>query len=61
MKLLDAFVARKDVQFVVMEETSEVVVELSAIRWNVVFVEFDANVAVMSGPPGLELLFASPY
>ena len=46
VKLLDEFVAKKIVQFASIEETSDATVELSEIMWKVVFVEFDANLAV---------------
>ena len=46
VKLLDEFVAKKIVQFANIEETSDATVELSEIMWKVVFVEFDANLAV---------------
>ena len=59
--MLDEFVAKKVVQFAVIEVTSDATVELSEIMWKVVFVEFDANFAVINGPPGLELLVTSPY
>ena len=46
VKLLDEFVAKKIVQFASIELTSDETVELSEIMWKVVFVEFDANLAV---------------
>ena len=59
--MLDEFVAKKDVQFAVIEVTSDATVELSEIMWKVVFVELDEKAACTMGPPGREELLGSPY
>lgn len=55
------FDARNDVQLLVMELISDVVVALSAMTWSVVFPLDELKGAVVSAPPGRVLFDASPY
>lgn len=45
----------------VMSESTSVTVVLSAMRWKVVFREFDVKVAVIITPPGRLVLSGLPY
>lgn len=52
---------REFVQFVWMDEMSEVTVVLSERTWNVVFDVAEIKVACAMGPPGRLELLGSPY
>ncbi len=52
---------REEEQLALMERMREVRVVLSAMRWNVVFRVADWKGAWRRGPPGREVLDASPY